>query len=164
MQTWNELNITLAREVPHKALRALRRIHCNTCACDIDPRIRPCAADSPTVGPARLPHWPSLPPPFSRQLATERPPTRRAAASARATARIRRRPHACTRCDARPLAHQRASACGQRPHAAFCCMARRGAAAAASGGLGAAADAEEEIDLVLTIAPIRCLRARAGKA
>ena len=68
------------------------------------------------------------------------------------------------RCDARTLARQRASACGQRPHAASCCMGRRGAAAAASGGLGAAAEAEEEIDLVLTIAPIKCLRPRAGEA
>ena len=32
------------------------------------------------------------------------------------------------------------------------------------GGLGAAAEAEEEIDLVLTIAPIKCLRPRAGEA
>ena len=126
------------------------RIHCNTCTCDTDPRIRPRAAESPTMGPARLPHRPSLPPPSARRLATERPPTRRAAASARrphASARLS--PHAFTRCDARTLAHQRAPAREQRPDVASCCMGRRGAAAAASGGLGAAAEAEEEVDLVL---------------
>ena len=42
-------------------------------------------------------------------------------------------------------------------------MARCGGAVTASGGLGAAAEAEEEVDLVLTIAPIRCLRPRAGE-
>ena len=159
MQTWNELNITLAREVPHKALRALHRIHCNTCACDIDPRIRPCAADRPTVGPARLPHWPSLPPPSARQLATERPPTRRAAASARRPP-VSSTTH--TRPRSEPASCDEHGACHTVSHWAM----RRGRSSSArrQGTQRAAVEAEEEIDLVLTIAPIRCLRARAGEA
>ena len=61
-----------------------------------------------------------------------------------------------------------------RPPASLCLLAaaprglllhgaaRRGGSCL--GRLGAAVEAEEEIDMVLTIAPIRCLRARAGEA
>ena len=77
----------------------------------IDPCMRPRAADSPTVGPARLLHRPSLPPPSARQLTTERPLTRRAAASARATACLPAEPsrlYALRRALARPSARRTA--------------------------------------------------------
>jgi hypothetical protein len=131
-------------------------------ACDTDPHICPGAAESTTVGPARLPHWPSQAPPSARRLAAAHMTSGRLCT---ATARLSAdRPHACMRCDARTFAHQRAPAREQGPNTASCCMGRRGAAAAASGGLGAAAEAEEEVDLVLTLVPTRCLRARAGEA
>ena len=95
--TLDEAVLTACRHRMNEILHLQETMHCKHAPGSmqhprmrhIDPCMRPRAADSPTVGPARLLHRPSLPPPSARQLTTERPLTRRAAASARATACLR---------------------------------------------------------------------------
>ena len=138
--------------------------HCNTRACDTDPRIHPHAPLKAPQGELRgyltSPH-PRHPLRVGSQPSgrphDERPPLHGDRTPPLTASRLR----ALRRAHARPpasLCPRAAAPRGLLLHGA----AWRGGSCL--GGLGAAAEAEEEIDLVLTIAPIKCLRPRAGEA
>lgn len=127
---------------------------------DTDPRVGQGAAPRTCQGRCTAAPLASAQLPSARRIATEQLPTRLAAASAH-----RRHPPLCPplcacgpRTRARP--HPQPAACGlPRPPAQRLTVARR----QDLGELSEAAEAEEEVDLELTLAPIRCLRARAGE-
>ena len=165
--------LTTCRHKMNEALHLQERVHIKHCK--QPPRITAPVHATPIPtsvrAPLKAPHWalrgyPTGPPrrhPLRGGLRPSGRPPRRAAASAR-------RPHALRRalipaCAACAPARPQATPC-PRPAAprdlTLLEAARRDGSCLV--GLGEAAEAEEEVDLVLTIAPIKVLRPRAGEA